>query len=569
MQAAKITTLRSTVITSVLTVVGCGGGSGETIRNEPVANDRAPIVCTSESRVQIPNFNYPRASLGAVQSGGAICGGTMLTHNKVLTSQHCLFNQAPNGTTFLPHANIPTLNANYGSATSIRYVAGRDPIDVGQYADWAIVTFGTDLATLNNGGTIPFQTMARVIPTGTLTVSGYGYPGATPNGIDWSGHATEDLNKTMTVGTGSNPMLFSNLDVEHGNSGGPWWNLLSANNAAVYGTVADSSGSAELSNCAGTEGNHASNGLYFAFAPDNAAGIATANTGNGRLVTFATDMDWTLVASRAQLTTSVGSAFSPWDANDSAFNFGGRRLTALNLQDNRIELFVVTSTGSVKTRWQNTVDGSWSGWVDNPVPVAVKDIAASGGNGNTSHLFVLGTDNSVRYTYKTGDSNSAWAGWSNLGAVPGATALSAVRFPSVHEVFVASNTTSVTAWGNGGSFTSLVDFGAPAGGLKAIASGVLRDGRVSVMGYGPNGTTHRTRALDGSSWTGWNTAGLPTFLPTPIPNPNAFVSLSLGRGNGGSAKLFGIGSDGEIFTLDEQATADTFGDLNGWRRFYE
>jgi hypothetical protein len=229
----------------------------------------------------------------------------------------------------------------------------------------------------------------------------------------------------------------------------------------------------------------------------------------------------------------------------------------------------VTSTGTVKTRWQTTVDGAWSGWVDNPVPVAVKDIAATGGSGNTSHLFILGTDNSVRYTYKTGDANSAWAAWANLGTVIGATALSAVRFPSVHEVFVASNTTSVTAWGNGSSFTSLVDFGAPTGGLKAIAAGLLRDGRVSVMGYGPNGIMHRTRALDGSSWTGWNTAGLPIFLPAPIPNPNGFVSLTMGRANGGNAKLFGIGSDGEIFTLDEQATADTFGDITGWRRFYQ
>jgi hypothetical protein len=313
-----------------------------------------------------------------------------------------------------------------------------------------------------------------------------------------------------------------------------------------------------VDNCTGEHRNSAASGEYYSFAPDNAVGTAIAYNSDGNMRVFASDMDWSLIAYRDK-SPSAPSGWAAWNALDSGYTSTGRRMAAVNLQDNRQQVWVVKPNGDLQTKWQNT-NGTWTAWITQSTAVTVKDVSASGGNGVTSHLFILGTDNVVYESHKIGDANSQWSSWISLGTLTAANALSAVFFSSVHQVFAVTNTAAWTAWDGGGGFNQLQSFG--GSGFSSVGAGTVQDGRVSVFAFGGGSLQMRIRAADGSSWSSWSTANLPASNP---PNVTSLISLSARPMTGGPERVIGVGSNGNIYTITETSAGVFSGP---WTRFY-
>jgi hypothetical protein len=451
---------------------------------------------------------------------------------------------------FRPQFGIVTPGTGPASATGVRIVQGRDAQDWEMWGDWAIVTLDQDLSTMLGAN---FQTMARVIPVGPpLGVALYGY------------HADRFWNQPgqgfCTAQLIENDVVRHDCDVIGGASGGPIWRVVGSSAQLL---AVQSGHGVENGGCLGTNSNSAASGRGFSFAPDNAGGLATAHTSNGRMDVYATDKDWTLVGFREKTNTDPSAPWSAWDALDSRFSTGGRKMAATNLANNSQQVWVADAGLALKTKWQTCLDGCWTGWVTQSTPVGVVDVAAAGDVNVITHLFMLGTDGSVRVSHKVGDSSSNWSAWQTLGTVSDATALSAVNFGGIFQVFVSSTSSgSLTAWGSGDSFTGLVPFGTSTGGFRAIASGLLQDGRVSVFAIDGAGTfMDRIRAADGSSWTEW------TALPQSNPvNTTGFVSLATGRLTDGREQILGVASNGEIYSIWQVGSASFSA---AWLRFYK
>jgi hypothetical protein len=238
-------------------------------------------------------------------------------------------------------------------------------------------------------------------------------------------------------------------------------------------------------------------------------------------------------------------------------------MAALNLQDNRQQLFVVVFDGTLRSRWQQSLDGAWSGWVTMPTPVAIKDIATVGASGAVSQIFALGTDNQIYTQWKVGDASSAWSAWCALGGVTGAQALTAVKFGSVRQIFATGTSNIVTSWTGGAlacsNWVGLQNFG--NGSFGAVTAGVISDGRVHVAVVNSTGGLQRTiRAADGSAWSAWES------LNTNPANSSRFVTLTTANVLDGRAQIFGVGTDGNIYTSWELSPAGAFS--GPWARFY-
>ncbi len=502
------------------------------------------VMCGADNRTAVTSLTYPRGAIGNVNGG---CSGVIIATNKVMTAQHCIGNNQPSQMSFSPQYGIVTPGTGPASSKAVRMTLGRDEGDHERYADWAILTFSTNFQTQLGSN---FQKMNRVMPsTSPFSMTLAGYHG------DLFSQRPGIESCTARTNSVDGATLHHTCDVQGGASGGPIWTT-NGTSAQLVG-IQSGHGSGT---CAGDDGNSGASGTWYSYAPDNAVGLATALTGNGRLRVFATDQDWSLVGYREKKTTDSSGPWTPWGPNDSAFS-GGRKMAAVNLADGRQQLFVVTSTGQVKTRWQSSVDGSFGSWSTMSMPTTVADIATTGGKNVPTHLFILGTDGSVRYTYKAGNASSNWSSWATIGTLTGAKSLSANTFGGVHQIYVVSSAGARTAWGGSASFTGLNDFGTVTGGFKTVGAGVLQDGRANAFAVSTSGTLYgRIRGTDGN-WSAW--AAMPQGNPLLS---TGFVTLATGRLTDGREQVFGVGSDGNVYTLWETSG----GSFNGtWSRFYK
>jgi hypothetical protein len=227
------------------------------------------------------------------------------------------------------------------------------------------------------------------------------------------------------------------------------------------------------------------------------------------------------------------------------------------MEDNRELVFVVTSSGQLKLKWQTSLGGSFtSSWTTQSTPTTVKDGAVTGGAGNRMQLFALGTNNALYTSYKTGDSNSAWSSWANLGVISGANAIAAVRWSGMSVAFISSSSGAFATWRNEASFASSQDLGTSAAGFRAISAGLLQDGRIHLQAVDTSGAS---RLVDGS-WSSLSGLG----FPNP-PNTTGFVSLATGQVADGREQLLAIATSGEIYQTWELPG----GFANRWVRFYK
>ncbi len=505
------------------------------------------VQCDTDDRSSVTALTNPNGAVGRVLiDGSPACSGVVIAPTKVMTAAHCVDSLAPTKLSFEPQFGIVVSGQGPVAAVDVTRVVQAEEFDGNQTAssDWALLTVNTNLAAALGAD---YQAMSRSWLSSPGDVSLMGYH----SDIYINRPGREDSCTVNILDDGF--AMRHDCDAVAGVSGGP----LFSSDGTLWGIQSGNG----TSPCAGSNGNTAANGRMFAFAPDNPGGLATSYLSNGRNRVWATDRDWTLVAERSKVTTAANSDWTPWNAFDSAFS-NARKIAASNLEDNREVVWVINSAGVLRHKWQNSVGGSWtSSWSTQSTPTTIKDVAVTGGQGNRTQLFVLGTNNILYTTYKTGGSSSVWASWVNLGTQSGATAISAVRWSGMSVVFIASASGMVHTWGNDASFATPQSLGTSSGGFVAVSSGLLDDGRIHLQAVNGNGVYMTRTRLNSSSWSGWTTFG----APNPI-NTTGFVSLATGRITDGRLHLLGIASNGEIYETWEEPSG---GFRNVWTRFYK
>jgi hypothetical protein len=490
-------------------------------------------------------LKYPLGSIGRLLP--VSCTASLIAPNKVITAAHCVQNRT--NQTFTPHASNVAANVT-------RAVQGRDWYGVqtdgsASYGDWAILTLDRSFPTL-----AVYNITVPSAPPYAVNLAGYSsdlVAAGQPNdalGI----HENCNVKLNLSGGLG----LAHDCDVWGGASGSPVYRI--SNNTAQLLAVHSSGVEQANLTWSSNNTNRAASAKFFAFAPQNAAGLSVGYKSDGRIQVYASDSDLDRVGTRWKVDTSVGGAWKEWQPHENTF-WGARKMTAFNLQDNRQDLVVINADGYVYTRWEMSLDGTWSNWVNMPTPVLLKDIAAIGKSGVVTQLFALGTNNTVYTQYKLGDANSNWSSWCSLGSVSSATSIAALRYGSTNQVFVSSSSGAMqTTWSSSGNtcadyraFTSFA-----GSGFRAVSAGQLADGRLHVQAVTMTGALQeRVRSL-GGVWSGW----LTWTQPRP-QNITGFTLLATARLPNGAEQIFAIGDTGEIFTSQESGGA-----FGPWQRFY-
>jgi V8-like Glu-specific endopeptidase len=577
-----------------IAAVSCGG----TMSDDPAANEPSlgenteAVLCGTgaEQRSQITSIASPYRAVGRLHHkvNGGHCTAAIIGPYKILTASHCVEgNPDVSVLEFQPQYGITTLGVAPVTVNVVRATQGRDVEDNPQppYPDWAILTVDTNMKTALGAN---YQELPRVIPptvsaSSPLGVRLLGYDDALPAGTrnSSSNSFSGDVGSRHPArqdcqlnGYNSDGITLShNCWTGPGSSGGP----MLRNNGGTWQLVAVNSGNAPSTDgvhasngtCAAPNGNVAATGASFSFAPDNAAGLAIAYTSNGRMRVYATDNDWSGILYRELANVGTSNKWTAWNSLDSSVS-NARAIAAVNLSDNRQQIFWADTSGNIKTKWENTLGGTWTSTSSFSSPVTVKQVAASGGNGVTSHVFTLGTDNHVRMTYR---SSSTWSTWKDLGAINlSGNGIAAVYFSGVHQVFVTEGGPSAqawTTWGNGSSgFGTISAFGNSSSGYGwgTVGAGILQDGRVNVIASDAvSGTMQRVRGNDGV-WSPWQA----TALGLPGRSSYSINSIAMGHQRPADTveNIVAVGDDGNIFVNAQ--LAPTFPNSFGvWRRFYK
>ncbi|GAA1019813.1 hypothetical protein Aple_061260 [Acrocarpospora pleiomorpha] len=191
-------------------------------------------------------------------------------------------------------------------------------------------------------------------------------------------------------------------------------------------------------------------------------------------------------------------------------------------QDGRLEVFAFggTTSDDLYHNWQRP-SGGWSGWQPlGTIPGAVTGGAAVASNKDGRlEVFALTTNGTLHHMWQLAP-NGGWSGWAQLGDFDVIGGLSAVTNKDGRiEVFVTGNQRlwSFYQFTPGGSW-GLLDLGTPSAStsLGPVSGARNKDGRMEVFavgaasspyGGGLSSVYHKWQRIAGGDWSGWEPMG--------------------------------------------------------------
>ncbi len=560
---------------SILATASCYGGAD---REDIGQAGQQAVFGPTDDRQLVTSLGYPYSAMGLVTSGGR-CTGTLIAPDKVLTAQHCLGASLAQ-TTFWRHgASAPT--------AVTRIVAGRGASDGDSPHDWAILWLATPVPA-----SVTAVMNVTEPATSAFTVRRAGY--------SWDMAGLEEVTACSVTRTTAQGVLLNNCDLMGGASGGPYFLYNGSGAASLVGVTSGHSlgpmcaynaqGASDPVNCGSvvTSANPANAWAYneayansavsaalFRTAPHYAASVSVVSvkSGSSSVVRMqALDPERGTLHERAKVSTYADAAWSAWGFNTVTARSG---LSAGTLQDGRQMMLGLTSTGALTMAWASVVGGNigaWSGFAGPGAPytfTAMRDTAIGRTSGGQTQLYALAQSGAVYTTWKTGDSNSAWSAWVNMGTpMSGATSIAAYTMSDgTQQLWVAGSNGVRTTWLTPGSAAwagwttfALATPGLPESWLD-IAVSATQSNRVDVWGVSVNGAVFRRTKVTSASSSAWTA---PWYFKFDGSVMYGMRAISAARRSDGREVLVTANASGEGFLTSETAE-DTF---TTWSRFY-
>lgn len=532
----------------------------------------------TDDRQAVTSLGYPYSAMGLVTSGGS-CTGTLIAPDKVLTAQHCLAASIAQ-TTFWRHgASAPT--------AITRIVTGRAASEGESPHDWAILWLATP---------VPASVTAVMNVTDpasrAFTVRRAGY--------SWDMPGLEEVTSCSVTSTTAQGVLLNDCDLMGGASGGPYFLYNGTGAASLVGIASghaagprcayNAQGASDPANCGSvvTSANPANAWTYdeayangavsaalFRTAPHYAGSVSVVNvqSGSSSVVRMqALDPERGTLHERAKVSTYADAAWGAWGFSTVTARSG---LSAGTLQDGRQMMLGLTSTGALTSAWASTVGGNigaWSSFAGPGAPytfTAMRDTAIGRTWGGQTQVYALAQSGAVYTAWKTGDSNSAWSAWVNMGTpMSGATSIAAyTTADGTQQLWVAGSSGVRTRWLSPGSaaWTGWSTFALATPGLPEswldIAVSATQSNRVDVWGVSVNGVVFRRTKVSAASSSAWTAPWLFKFDGAAMTGMRA---ISAARLSDGREVLVTANTSGEGF-LTWEVAEDSF---STWSRFY-
>ena len=241
----------------------------------------------------------------------------------------------------------------------------------------------------------------------------------------------------------------------------------------------------------------------------------------------------------------------------------GGRVAAGVHADGRMEVFSVTASGGIENKYEQTPNGSWSGWNDFGPNATVTEVATGRHADGRLEVFAVLSNGAVDNKYET-VADGTWSGWN--GFAPAGTAKSltvGIHADGRMEVFAVTPSGGVEnkyETAPDGAWSGWNGFG-PSGTVDSVAAATHADGRLEVFAVMSNGSLQNKyeTAPDGT-WSGWN----------------GFASAGTADGTGSpGTDAAGVHADGrvEVFAvtptggLDNKYETQPDGAWSGWNGF--
>ena len=244
-----------------------------------------------------------------------------------------------------------------------------------------------------------------------------------------------------------------------------------------------------------------------------------------------------------KLTADANSAWSNWTslgspALGSPSSIFGNTIAVGQLPDFRMQIFIVehdqinSTLGNIYTMYKLTTDpdSPWSNWTSlgSPGGSYAGDVAIGYLPDDRMQIFICTSDGTVYTMYKlTTDPNSAWSGWTSLGGI--GTGIDSVYFAGVSvgnltdgrmQIFVMGDDGNVyTKWklttDASSGWSGWTNLGKPTTGIPSpyschIGVGNLPDRRLQIFLFGTDGKIYSMYKLTtdpDSAWSKWTSIG--------------------------------------------------------------
>ena len=248
-------------------------------------------------------------------------------------------------------------------------------------------------------------------------------------------------------------------------------------------------------------------------------------------------------------------------ANDWVLTSGNSSgpLSVVPNADGRLEILAIASDNTITHAYQNTPNGSWSGWSmlgQNWQHLSVTGIQGPDGR---AEVMTVGTDHSCNDIWQLAP-NGGWSSWLSQG--PWVSSVSVGRNADGRlEVFgVGSDGVVYHKWQNTsggawGSWTTLGDWT-----HLAVTSMRGLNGRQDVFTIGADHSlNHAWQVAPNGSWSAWETLG------------GWHSSIAVSQNQDGRMEAFGVGSDGVLYHRWQGTVGGVWGSwtaLGNWTHKY-
>lgn len=218
-------------------------------------------------------------------------------------------------------------------------------------------------------------------------------------------------------------------------------------------------------------------------------------------------------------------------------------------QDGRLEVFAVGSDNALWTSWENTTNGSWSGWESKGKPTGVSlylQPAVGANQFGGQEVFVAGGDGAIWHLWQAAVNDGWSSSWSTFGKAGTSLGYPAAGMNSDgrQEIFatnVDGNIYHISQTAPNSGWNSWSSMGKPSGVALygPIAVGWNHYGGMEIYAHGGDGNMWHIWQT-GSGWSTWSSLGKPSALP--------YLGDAAASSNAdGRQEIFSSGGDGSIW----------------------